>query len=304
MPNLPTIFQQLFQKFLFPVVRIIVLAYIGLAIVLYFGQSNLVYMPSKDLIETPESIGLKFEDIQLKTKDNVNLSAWFVPAKANDSIGKGVILFCHGNGGNIGNRVSYLPIFRGLGLSTFLFDYRGYGKSEGSPSELGTYNDVESAWQYLTQVRKISPKKIIIYGESLGGAIASYIAQTTTAQTTSQQDVQGVAGGLILASTFTSIADRASELYPFLPIHLLSRFSYNSRDRLPNIKVPVLIIHSTEDEIIPFHHGDRNFKAANEPKKLIKLRGDHNSGFLDSLETYRTGISEFMQSLPTKEIGI
>lgn len=284
--------QPIFQKFLLPLLRIVVFAYIGLAIALYLGQSNLVYMPSQELIDTPATIGLKFEDIQITTKDNINLNTWFVPAKDNDQIGKGVILFCHGNGGNISNRISYLPIFKELGLATFLFDYRGYGKSEGKPSEEGTYNDVEAAWQYLTQERKISPKNIIVYGESLGGAIASYIAQTTV-----QQNPKNTAGGLILASTFTSISDRASELYPFLPIRLLSRFSYNSIERLPTIKIPVLIIHSTDDEIIPFHHGDRNFQAANEPKTLVKLSGDHNGGFLDSIETYRNGLNVFIQRL-------
>jgi pimeloyl-ACP methyl ester carboxylesterase len=290
-PNLQLALQ-IFQKFLLPVVRILIFAYIGLAIVLYIGQASLVFMPSKDVGETPKTIGLKFEDIQIITKDNISLDAWYVPAKEDGGIGKGVILFCHGNGGNIGNRVSYLPIFRDLGLSTLLFDYRGYGKSDGKPTEEGTYADVEAAWQYLIQERKIPPKKIIVYGESLGGAIASYIAQKT-----SNQDPKNAAGGLILASTFTSISDRAAEIYPFLPIRLLSRFNYNSSDRLPNIKIPVLIIHSTDDEIIPFHHGERNFQVANEPKKLVKLRGDHNSGFLDSLETYRTGISEFIQRL-------
>jgi len=283
---------QILQKFLLPVVRILVLAYIGLAIALYLGQSNLVYMPSQELIDTPATIGLKFDDVQLTTKDSVNLDSWFVPAKDNDQIGKGVILFCHGNGGNIGNRVSYLPIFKDLGLATFLFDYRGYGKSEGKPSEEGTYSDVEAAWQYLTQEKQIPPQKIIIYGESLGGAIASYLAQKI-----SQQDSKNSAGGLILASTFTSISDRAAELYPFMPIRFLSRFSYNSIDRLPIIKIPILVIHSIDDEIIPFHHGDRNFQVANQPKKLVTLRGDHNGGFLDSLETYRNGLKEFIQSI-------
>ena len=285
-----SMFPKVLQNFLFPLVRIVVFAYLGLAIALYFGQSNLVFMPSQDVIETPATVGIKYEDIQLKTKDNVNLAAWFIPAKDNNPLGKVVILFCHGNGGNISHRVSYLPIFKELGLSTFLFDYRGYGRSEGKPTEEGTYSDVEAAWQYLTQEKQIPPQKIIIYGESLGGAIASYLAEKTA------QERQNAAG-LILASTFTSITDRAGELYPFLPIRLLSRFSYNSRDRLPNIKIPLLVIHSTEDEIIPFHHGDRNFQVANEPKKLVKLRGDHNGGFLDSLETYRKGISEFVQRL-------
>ena len=289
--NLQLLFQ-IFQKFLLPVIRILAFAYIGLAIVLYVGQSNLVFMPSKDVIETPEVMGIKFENIQITTRDNVNLDSWFVPAKDNDLVGKGVILFCHGNGGNISNRISYLPIFRELGLATFLFDYRGYGKSGGTPSEEGTYADVEAAWQYLTQERQIPPQKIIIYGESLGGAIASYLAQKI-----SQPNGNNNAGGLVLASTFTSISDRAAELYPFMPIRFLSRFSYNSIERLPSIKIPVLVIHSIDDEIIPFHHGDRNFQVANQPKKLVKLRGDHNGGFLDSLETYRNGLNEFIQSI-------
>ncbi|MBD2317722.1 alpha/beta hydrolase [Phormidium tenue] len=289
--NLQLLFQ-IFQKFLLPVIRILAFAYIGLAIALYLGQSNLVFMPSKDVIETPEILSIKFENIQITTRDNVNLDSWFVPAKDNDLVGKGVILFCHGNGGNISNRISYLPIFRELGLATFLFDYRGYGKSGGTPTEEGTYADVEAAWQYLTQERQIPPQKIIIYGESLGGAIASYLAQKN-----SQQNGNDNAGGLVLASTFTSISDRAAELYPFMPIRFLSRFSYNSIDRLPSIKIPVLVIHSIDDEIIPFHHGERNFQVANQPKKLVKLRGDHNSGFLDSLETYRNGVNEFIQSI-------
>lgn len=283
---------QIFQRFLLPILRILAFAYIGLAIVLYIGQSSLVFMPSKDVIETPEVLGIKFENIQITTRDNINLDTWFVPAKDNDLVGKGVILFCHGNGGNISNRISYLPIFRELGLATFLFDYRGYGKSGGTPSEEGTYADVEAAWQYLTQERQISPQKIIIYGESLGGAIASYLAQKI-----SQSNGNNNAGSLVLASTFTSINDRAAELYPFMPIRFLSRFSYNSIDRLPSIKIPVLVIHSIDDEIIPFHHGERNFQVANQPKKLVKLRGDHNGGFLDSLETYRNGLHEFIQRI-------
>ena len=285
-----SILQTILQKVLFPFLRIAAFVYLGLAIVLYIGQSNLVFMPSKDIIETPETVGIKFEDLQITTKDNVNLAAWFVPFRDNNPLGKSVVLFCHGNGGNISNRVSYLPIFKDLGLATFLFDYRGYGRSEGNPSEEGTYNDVEAAWQYLTQEKQIPPQKIIIYGESLGGAIASYIAEKTS------RDQQN-AGGLILASTFTSISDRAAEIYPFLPIRFLSRFSYNSINRLPNIKMPVLVIHSTDDEIIPFHHGDRNFQIANQPKQLVKLRGDHNNGFLDSAEIYRTGMNGFIQKL-------
>ncbi|CAN1211922.1 alpha/beta hydrolase [Tumidithrix helvetica PCC 7403] len=274
---------RLLKVFVFPVLRIAVLVYIGLLVALYFGQAKMVFMPRTDLTATPKDLGLAFEQVRLSTKDNLGLSAWFVPANEKDPIGKAVILFCHGNAGNIGDRTPYLPIFHSLGLSTLLFDYQGYGSSEGSPTEAGTYADVEAAWQYLTQVRKIPASKIVIYGESLGGGVASYMVEKQRS------------GGLVLASTFTSISDRAAELYPFLPIRLISKFSYNTIARLPNIKSPVLVIHSPEDELIPFHHGEALFKAAHDPKMFIKIKGDHNGGFLEAQEIYSAGLEKLVK---------
>ncbi len=199
-----------------------------------------------------------------------------------------VLLFCHGNAGTIQNRLIYLPIFQSLGLSTLLFDYRGYGNSEGKPSESGTYADVAAAWRYLTEEQKIPPQRILIYGESLGGAVASYWAETLTTQSIP-------AGGLILAGTFTHVHDRAAELYPLLPVRFISRFNYQSESRLSKIKMPVLVIHSRDDEIIPFSHGEKLFQAAQEPKLFAMLKGGHNEAMFDSLEAYRAGLAKFIQ---------
>jgi uncharacterized protein len=269
--------------FIFPALRIAALVYVGLLVALYFGQARMVFMPRTEIMGTPKDIGLAYEQVKLTTQDNLAISAWFVPATSKDAIGKGVILFCHGNAGNIGDRTAYLPIFHSLGLSVLLFDYQGFGSSQGTPTEAGTYADVESAWQYLSQVRQIPPSKIVIYGESLGGAVATYMAEKQRS------------GGLILASTFTSITDRAAELYPFLPIRLISKYSYNSIARMPNIKSPVLVIHSPQDEIIPFAHGEALYKAANEPKMFVKIKGDHNGGFLDAQEIYSAGLEKFVK---------
>ncbi len=307
-----------FQKLLWALLRITGLVYVIFSLILFFGQDGLVFIPRKGVVGSPQELGLKYFNAKLKTEGGLQLGAWFIPAprrlsqnpqspQSSDITKESlkpnpdnspkltqsasavplVILFCHGNGGNIGNRLSYLPIFQSLGLSTLLFDYRGYGDSEGKPSEVGTYQDVAAAWRYLTEEQKIPPQRILIYGESLGGAVASYWAETLEAQSIK-------AGGLILVGTFSHVNDRAAELYPLLPVRLISRFSYGSESRLPKIKIPVLIIHSRDDEIIPFSHGEKLFKAAQEPKLFTILRGGHNDAMFDSLETYREGLAKFI----------
>ncbi len=255
------------------------LAYSGIMGLIYFNQDNMVFVPSRQVNLTPKSVGLKFESVLLTTPDRLRLAAWWIPS--NDPQGY-VILFCHGNGGNISHRLDYALLFHQMGLSSFHFDYRGYGNSEGTPTEAGLYLDALTAWEYLTQVRQIPPHQIILYGESLGGGVASYLA------------TEKPVAGLILASTFTSLTDRAKEIYPFLPVHLLSKYKFNTIDRLPQINIPVLVIHSRADLIIPYHHGEKLFAHANEPKMFLEIQGDHNEGFLESGKIYTEGILHFI----------
>lgn len=253
-------------------------AYIALAAVLYLFQGRFVYFPVREMVSTPHDVRLPFESIYFKTPDNVELYGWFVP-KPN---ARGVILFCHGNAGNISHRLDYLQLFNKMGYSTLLFDYRGFGRSEGKPSEHGTYQDALGAWTYLVDKRSICPEEIAIYGESLGGAVAAWLAK------------QHHPGALILASSFTSVPDVASAVYPLFPVRWLAHFEYDTKRSLGDVACPVLVIHSPEDEIIPFSHGQDLFQQAKDPKAFLEIRGSHNTGFMDSGDVYLKGISSFL----------
>jgi len=253
-------------------------AYIILAGSLFIFQSRYVYYPERVLLADPGSIGLDFETVRFETADGVKLSGWFIPSES----ARGVILFCHGNAGNISHRMESLAIFHRLGLDVFIFDYRGYGQSEGKPTEHGTYKDAAAAWQYLIEKRQANPNEVIVFGRSLGGAIASWLAQSQTPR------------ALILESAFTSLPDIAATVYPYLPVRLLSRFEYSTAEYLGRADCPVLIVHSRDDEIMPFSHGWRLFEMAREPKKFLEISGTHNEGFITSGRQYEEGLNAFI----------
>jgi len=254
--------------------------YIALALFMTVAQSWLVYQPTHEIESNPQSIGLAYDEVRLRTSDNVLISGWYIPCDSSIA----TIMICHGNAGNISHRLETIKIFHDLGLAVFIFDYRGYGNSTGSPSEKGTYIDAEAAWDYLTNTKNIAPDSIILFGRSLGGPIAAYIAEKYNPR------------GLILESTMTSIPDIASKMYPFLPVRLLSRFDYNTLEYLKNIHCPVLIIHSPDDEIIPYENGEKLFAAANEPKTFLQIKGSHNDGFWESGDEYKDGLNKFISN--------
>lgn len=238
----------------------------------------MVYFPRREITATPDERGLPYEDVRFETSDGIKLSGWFIPAREP----RGVILFCHGNGGNISHRLDTIEIYYQLGLSTFIFDYRGFGKSEGKATEHGTYLDAEAAWNYLLREKNSTPAKSIIIGRSLGGPIAAWLAQ------------KHPPGALIIESSFTSVPDIGAEQYPFLPVRWLARFDYPTMVYLRRIVCPVCIVHSPEDELIPFDHGLQLFETAKEPKKFLTISGDHDSGFLTSGKRYGEGIDSFL----------
>ena len=260
------------------IVIAIAVAYIILAGFLFIFQSRYVYYPERVLLADPGSIGLDFETVRFETTDGVKLSGWFIPSDS----AKGVILFCHGNAGNLSHRLESIQIFHRLGLDVFIFDYRGYGESEGKPTENGTYEDAKAAWKYLIETRQVIPSQIIVFGRSLGGAVASWLAQSRAP------------GALILESTFTSLGDVAATLYPYLPVRLLLRFEYNTAEYLGRVDCPVLIVHSRDDEIMRFGHGCQLFEIAREPKKFLEISGTHNEGFITSGRQYEEGLNAFI----------
>ncbi len=267
------------------VVGVLLLAYLGWAVVLYLMQPRFLYRPVRDVVYTPEELGLDYENVVFKSKDGVALNGWWVPA-ANSRF---TVLFCHGNGGNIIHRLDSINVLNELGLSCFIFDYRGYGSSEGKPSEEGTYLDVLAAYEWLTESKKIRAERIIVFGRSLGGSIAAQLAAKVRPR------------GLVLESCFTSYADMGARFYPYMPVRRFARFGYRTVDYVKQIHCPVLLVHSRNDDVIPFEFGLELYDAAKEPKEFIEIRGGHNDGFLLSSEVYKTAWTKWISSLAGDE---
>jgi len=257
-------------------------AYLALMLVIYLLQGRMVFLantPGRTLTATPEDIGLAYENVSLTTPDKETLHGWYVPAA--DSAG--VVLFFHGNAGNISHRLDSIEIFHQLGLDVLIVDYRGYGESSGSPGEQGTYTDAQTAWDYLAGERGIAPGRIVVFGRSLGGAVASWLAARNTP------------AAVILESCFTSGPDMAARLYPFLPARLITRIKYPVKEYVTHISSPLLLVHSQQDEIIPFDLGEAVFAAAPEPKEMLVISGDHNDGFLLNRKRYQATIGVFLK---------
>jgi uncharacterized protein len=264
----------MFKKKIF----IFIAALLFLSLQFCASRPYFMYYPEKIINATPADTGLKFELIRFKTKDQVTLAGWWIPS-GNE---RGVVLFSHGNTGNISDCLESIKIFNRLRLSIFIYDYRGYGESEGNPSEAGTYFDSEAGWHYLINKRKIAAEKIIVFGRSLGGSISAWLADAYTP------------GILIIESSFSSLIDVAHDRHSWFPGELIFGNSYSTYMHLKKIKCPVLIIHSRDDEVAPFSQGEKLFQAANEPKELLTISGSHNSGFLSSITEYEPGLDSFI----------
>jgi uncharacterized protein len=260
----------------------IFLAYTGLALFLYFAQPRFLYEPVRHIPHSPAELGLDFEDVYFKTGDRMRLNGWFVPAVN----ARFTVLYCHGNGGNMMYFLETVNFLNKLGLNCFVFDYRGYGKSNGTPDEDGTYLDVRAAYRWLTKKKGVPPQQIIFFGWSLGGSIAAYLAAK----------VKSVAG-LVIESSFTSYRDIGHIFYPYMPVKWFARFNYPTIDYVRKVTCPVMVIHSRNDEMIPFEFGLDIYDAANEPKKFVEIFGRHNDGFLVSAETYKNAWLNWLSSL-------
>ena len=280
-------------------VRVGATSLLAAAIALWAGvhwlERNRLYFPNRVITIIPRSLGMAYEDVSLTTADGVRLQGWFIPAAPFKASFKGktlmtgplaaedlTILFCHGNAGNISNRVDKAAILHKLGLSVFLFDYRGFGKSEGRPSEQGTYLDADAAYRYLAETRRIPPGRIVIHGESIGNGVAIETA------------IRHPSRALIVESAFTSIVDMGKTVLPLLPLQWFVTYRYDNLAKLPKVGRPVLVMHSREDEVIPFEMGRTLFQAAAEPKRFLELKGTHDEGFSDSGPAYPAAIRGFL----------
>ena len=261
-----------------PILNVVVLVVVFLIAIRYIERHS-IYFPMKDVFGDPSLIGLAYEDVYFSTRDGKSLNGWFIAA---DKAKSTIILF-HGNAGNIGHRLEKIMIFNDLGLNVFVFDYRGYGKSLGAPSESGLYKDAEAAYDYLTKERGIPQDEIIFYGESIGGAVAVHLAEEKSVR------------ALITEETFSSIKDMSGLAYPFIP-HFIFSSKFDSVSKIKTISCPKLIIHSVDDEIVPFWMGKRLFNEAAPPKTFLEIRGSHNTAFLESKEKFSAGLKSFLNS--------
>jgi fermentation-respiration switch protein FrsA (DUF1100 family) len=266
-------------------IAILAIVYALIVVMAYLYQSRLIFLPdlpSRKLVVTPDRVGLAYENVSLKTEDGVSLHGWYIPANKS----RYTLLFFHGNAGNISHRLESIQIFHELGLSVLIIDYRGYGNSDGRPTEAGTYRDARAAWQYLISERGLDEKNIILFGRSLGGAIAAQLATTVNP------------GGIIVESAFTSAEALAKTVYWYLPVKLLARIHYPTAEYISRITCPILVIHSRQDDIVPYRQGRQLFDLAPEPKRILELRGGHNEGFSVSIRDYVDGLGAFLKTLP------
>ena len=255
--------------------------YVLLGLVLYLLQGSMVFlsgMPGRELDATPLDIDLDYENVRIDTADGERIHGWFVPSPE----ARGSLLFFHGNAGNISHRLESILIFNRLGLDVLIVDYRGYGQSSGKTTEAGIYQDSEAAWDYLVGERGVPADRIIIFGRSLGGAVGAWLASRRQP------------AALIIESSFSSGADMARRLYPIFPARLLTRLKFPVLDYISEVKSPVLVVHSRDDEIIPFEMGQAIYDAAGPDRQFLELRGDHNAGFWISRDVYFAGLGQFV----------
>jgi len=235
-------------------------------------EKNGLFFPARDLYRSPATEGLAFEDVYFNSNSS-KLHGWFIPAS-----GEKIVLWMHGNAGNIADRLDQaIKMKRTLGVSSFMFDYRGYGNSEGKPSEAGLYEDAEAALAWLMGTRGIDPRNIILYGHSLGTAVAVDLALGQGADT----------AGIVLESPFTSAAGMARRMYMGLPVHWIMSVKLDNIGRIGDVKMPILIIHGVRDTVIPFGMGKKVFDAAPEPKTFLPIaNGDHSDCYYVGGEEY------------------
>lgn len=250
--------------------------------------SAMLFFPTRGIDSTPLSLGLAFEELELATEDGERLHAWWVPAQ---TPGRrlppiGHVVYFHGNAGTIEYRLTRARSLAAVGFDLLLVDYRGYGRSTGTPSESGTYRDARAALAAVTGRKDVDPARVFYYGESLGGAVAVELATARAPR------------GLILQSTFTSVRGMARVHYPIVPA-LLVLDAYPSERRLAEVKAPVLVIHGDRDTIVPLAQGQALFEAAREPKTMHVVKGAGHNDLDDVMgESYGRVIAEWASRFP------
>lgn len=249
-------------------------------------EEHFIFYPDATITRTPRDAGIHFEEVNFSTRDGVQLNGWYIPHRE----ARSTLVWFHGNAGNIGHRVENIKMLHNkVKINIFIFDYRGYGKSQGRPSEQGTYMDGEAALEFVANRFGAQPKRTVLFGRSLGAAVAAEMALRFPSQ------------GLILESPFVSIREMARAVFPWLPIGALLKTRYDTEDKVRRIKTPLLVLHGDRDEVVPFAQGKRVFAAAPEPKTFFTISGAaHNDTYLVGGDRYFEQLKNFIDgTLPS-----
>jgi fermentation-respiration switch protein FrsA (DUF1100 family) len=271
-----------FRQIIFRAGVLIVIVYLGATGLLWWNQDALLFKPTSHYRSLPSSHGLSYEDVDLEVAMGTKIRGWFVRSLTE---ARGTILYFHGNGGNLSYEIETIHRFAEEGFDSFSIDYEGYGASDGTPSEANLYRDADAAWEWLTQAKGIDPRQVVIWGHSLGGGVATWVASRHPPRM------------VVLQNTFTDIPDMGARLYPWLPVRLVANNVFSNRDRIVAFRSPLVIAHGRNDELIPFEMGKDLFDAASEPKRFIELDGGHRDGFLNTPRAW-TEVSEFWKQHP------
>jgi len=270
----------------FRIARMLILAYLGVCLLMFSIQRIMLFPATRELNRDPSTFDWEYEDVMLNVGGGETSHAWYVPLEG----ARGVVLFSHGNAGNIADRLESMGLLRKMGLSVLAYDYGGYGRSSGSPSETRCCNDIRAAWSFLINEKNFSPEEIVLFGRSLGGAVTCDLAREVKPAAT------------VLESTFLSVEDMAMQMFPFqyLPVRWLVRDPFMNKEKIAEIKSPLLMVHSPDDTVVPYSHGKKLFELAREPKTFLEIHGDHNIGFVESEPIYRKGWEDFLGTVLPK----
>jgi fermentation-respiration switch protein FrsA (DUF1100 family) len=266
-------------------IALILTIYLGAALALRMFERSLVYVPGPRAVEEPApALSLDRRPVQFRAADSTLLSAWVIPA-ANAVPDAPWVLISHGNYGNIGygGRPQFYAWFRDLGVNLLAYDYRGFGESEGMPSEAGVYADAEAAYRYLTDSLGVPPSRIVLFGHSLGTGVTIELARRVAA------------AGLIVEDAYTSVAERGQEVFPLLPVKLIARSRFASIEKVGSLRLPKLFLHARNDRTIPIEHGRRVFAAASEPKQWVELDAGHADAYSAERARYYGAIGTFIR---------
>ena len=261
------------------------IAYVAACIGVRLMERSLVFQPGARAVSLPDpSLHLNERTVTFRSADSARLTAWIVPG-ANAAPDAPWVLISHGNYGNIayGGRPQFYAWFRDLGVNLFAYDYRGFGASDGTPSEAGVYADANAAYRYLTDSLHVPPSRIILFGHSLGTGVTIELARYAPA------------AGMIVEDAYTSVADRGQEVFPLLPIRLIAASRFASIEKVGGLRLPKLFLHARNDRTIPIDHGRKVFAAAAEPKSFVELDAGHADAYTADRDRYYGAIDAFIR---------